>query len=391
MKIYKVGGCVRDELLGAPVRDVDWVVVGATPARMSELGYQQVGADFPVFLHPRTHEEYALARKERKVGPGHKGFETSFDPSVTLEEDLSRRDLTVNAMAMDPATGEIVDPFGGRADLAAGVLRHVSEAFAEDPLRVLRLARFQARMGFAPHPGTLDLCRQICESGALRDLSMERVRAELGKLFDTGAPQLGLGTLLDVGALGSLDASWPSRLSRAQLDALGSLARARAPEWALARIACCAGMGSEAAVDAMARLKFPNDVSRWCGRVGALVEWARERAGETKVDFERALLAVERAGASKFSPSEAADFAACAAAELSSMGCPARALALADRAVRAAPAVAAANLADALARPKSELPAAVRAAKRDALRDRWGQVVSDLLPAAEPASVRPRI
>ena len=391
MHLYKVGGCVRDKLLGASVHDIDWLVVGSTPAQMIELGYQQVGADFPVFLHPQTHEEYALARRERKVGPGHKGFETTFDPSVTLEEDLSRRDLTVNAMALDPSTGEIIDPFGGQADLTARVLRHVSNAFAEDPLRVLRLARFQSRMNFSAHPETLILCRQICASGALRDLSMERVRAELGKLFNTTAPQLGLSTLHQVGALESLDSLWPARLGLPQLEAIGTLARAGAPEWAMARLACCPGMSSTDALDTMIRLKFPNDVSRWCGRLGELVSWARETAGASEVDFDRALLTVERTGASKFTPSEAFDFAACALAELSSLNSPSSAGVLAALAVKAAPAVASADLSYALSKPKPELPAAVRHAKQDALRARWAQLAPGLTFTAEPIASRPRI
>ncbi|MEK6551741.1 MAG: multifunctional CCA tRNA nucleotidyl transferase/2'3'-cyclic phosphodiesterase/2'nucleotidase/phosphatase, partial [Pseudomonadota bacterium] len=141
MKVYLVGGAVRDKLLGLPVQDRDWVVVGATPDQMAALGYRPVGADFPVFLHPQTKEEYALARTERKQGHGYKGFTVYSAPDVTLEDDLRRRDLTINAMAEDEA-GKLIDPFGGAADLKAGILRHVSDAFVEDPLRVLRVARF---------------------------------------------------------------------------------------------------------------------------------------------------------------------------------------------------------------------------------------------------------
>jgi tRNA nucleotidyltransferase (CCA-adding enzyme) len=144
MKVYQVGGAVRDRLLGTSPGDRDWVVVGATPEQMLALGYTPVGRDFPVFLHPSTREEYALARTERKSGPGYRGFEVHADPSVTLEEDLARRDLTINAIALDEA-GTLIDPFHGAADLAAGVLRHVSGAFAEDPVRILRLARLASR------------------------------------------------------------------------------------------------------------------------------------------------------------------------------------------------------------------------------------------------------
>ena len=145
MKAYVVGGAVRDQLMGVPSNDRDWVVVGATPEQMVAAGFTPVGRDFPVFLHPQTHEEYALARTERKSGAGYHGFVFHTAPDVTLEQDLARRDLTINAMALDPDTGALVDPFGGAADVRAGVLRHVSDAFAEDPVRLLRVARFAAR------------------------------------------------------------------------------------------------------------------------------------------------------------------------------------------------------------------------------------------------------
>ena len=164
MKAYQVGGSVRDELLGLPVQDRDWVVVGADPEEMARQGFRPVGADFPVFLHPRTHEEYALARTERKTGPGYKGFSFHAAPDVTLEQDLARRDLTINAMARGE-DGRLVDPHGGEADLRAGVLRHVSAAFAEDPVRILRVARFAARFAFAVAPETMALMRRMVEAG----------------------------------------------------------------------------------------------------------------------------------------------------------------------------------------------------------------------------------
>ena len=159
MKVYLVGGAVRDTLLQLPIKDRDYVVVGATEQQMLELGYQRVGKDFPVFLHPETKEEYALARTERKSGHGYRGFTFDAEPGVTLEQDLLRRDLTINAMAMD-TDGVLIDPYGGEQDLARGVLRHVSEAFREDPVRVLRVARFAARfaeMDFAISAGTMVL------------------------------------------------------------------------------------------------------------------------------------------------------------------------------------------------------------------------------------------
>jgi tRNA nucleotidyltransferase (CCA-adding enzyme) len=180
VKAYVVGGAVRDELLGLPVKDRDHVVVGATPEEMARLGYKPVGRDFPVFLHPETHEEYALARTERKSGRGYKGFTVHAAPDVTLEEDLRRRDLTINAMAKAP-DGTLIDPFNGRKDLQEGVLRHVSEAFAEDPVRILRVARFAARFGFRVADETLALMRSVVGSGEADTLVPERVWQEFSK------------------------------------------------------------------------------------------------------------------------------------------------------------------------------------------------------------------
>ena len=175
-----VGGAVRDALLGLPVNDHDWVVVGATPEKMIEAGFLPVGKDFPVFLHPETHEEYALARTERKTGPGYKGFSFHAAPDVTLEDDLRRRDLTINAMARDEH-GALIDPHGGEADLRAGILRHVSPSFAEDPVRILRVARFCARFGFAVAPETLELMAQMVRAGEADALVPERVWQELSR------------------------------------------------------------------------------------------------------------------------------------------------------------------------------------------------------------------
>lgn len=206
MEIYLVGGAVRDKRLGLPVRERDWVVVGATPGEMLALGYQPVGKDFPVFLHPDTKEEYALARTERKTGHGYTGFETCADPGITLEEDLLRRDLTINAMAETPE-GVLIDPCNGLEDLNNGVLRHVSAAFAEDPVRILRTARFAARFaqwGFHVAHATNDLMRRMVQNGEASHLVAERVWAELVKALDTQTPARFFKVLAGCGALGVL-------------------------------------------------------------------------------------------------------------------------------------------------------------------------------------------
>lgn len=204
MKTYLVGGAVRDELLALPVRERDWVVVGATPEELTRQGYRAVGKDFPVFLHPQSNEEYALARTERKTGPGYKGFKTEFSPDVTLEDDLVRRDLTINAIAKDPDTGALIDPFGGRRDLEARTLRHVSPAFVEDPLRVLRVARFAARfaqLGFTVAPETAELMREMAASGELEALVPERVWQETRRALEQSTPQVYFQVLRDTNAL----------------------------------------------------------------------------------------------------------------------------------------------------------------------------------------------
>ena len=204
MEIYAVGGCVRDQLLGVPVADRDWVVVGATPQEMIAAGYRPVGRDFPVFLHPRSSEEYALARTERKTAPGYHGFTFHAAPDVTLEEDLARRDLTVNAMALDEA-GRLIDPFGGRADLEAKVLRHVGPAFAEDPVRILRVARFAARFAeFRIADETLRLMRSMVEAGEVDALVPERVWQELSRGLMEGRPSRMFEALRGCGALARL-------------------------------------------------------------------------------------------------------------------------------------------------------------------------------------------
>lgn len=203
MKTFLVGGAVRDALLRLPVKDRDWVVVGATPDAMLAEGYQQVGRDFPVFLHPRSREEYALARTERKSGNGYTGFVTQFAPDVTLEQDLQRRDLTINAIAQSDS-GELIDPYGGQRDLAKRQLRHVSAAFNEDPLRVLRVARFAARfahLNFRIADETQALMREMAVSGELAHLTAERVWKETEKALLTRNPQVYFQVLRDCGAL----------------------------------------------------------------------------------------------------------------------------------------------------------------------------------------------
>ena len=203
MNIYRVGGSVRDRLLGINSQDNDWVVVGATPADLLSKGYLPVGKSFPVFLHPTTKEEYALARTEKKVGPGYHGFECHFQPTVTLEEDLSRRDLTINAMA-ETEDGVLIDPYGGQKDLQDKILRHVSPAFIEDPLRVLRVARFMARyagLGFTVAPETIDLMRSIVSAKELESLSSERIWIEFHKALSEKTPEAFIQTLRQCGAL----------------------------------------------------------------------------------------------------------------------------------------------------------------------------------------------
>ncbi|MGN7742092.1 multifunctional CCA addition/repair protein [Pseudomonas sp. 22526] len=203
MQIYKVGGAVRDRLLGKPVTDIDWVVVGATAEEMLAKGFRPVGSDFPVFLHPKSGEEYALARTERKSGRGYGGFTFHASPEVTLEEDLIRRDLTINAMAEDDH-GVLTDPYHGQQDLENRLLRHVSPAFAEDPLRVLRVARFAARyagLGFQVAPDTLELMRQLSESGELEALTPERSWKEISRALMEDHPQVFIQVLRDCGAL----------------------------------------------------------------------------------------------------------------------------------------------------------------------------------------------
>jgi tRNA nucleotidyltransferase (CCA-adding enzyme) len=220
MQVYEVGGAVRDRLLGRPVQDRDWVVVGASPAELLEAGYTPVGRDFPVFLHPVTREEYALARTERKTGRGYHGFAFHAGPEVTLEQDLARRDLTINAMALAP-DGRLIDPWGGARDLHARVLRHVGDAFVEDPVRILRLARFAARFDdFTVAPETLALARRMVAAGEVDALVPERVWQELSRGLMQARPSLMFQLLRACGALQrllpELDPLWAVSLAAGQ-------------------------------------------------------------------------------------------------------------------------------------------------------------------------------
>jgi tRNA nucleotidyltransferase (CCA-adding enzyme) len=233
MQIYCVGGAVRDELLGRPVTDRDWVVTGATPEQMAALGFRPVGRDFPVFLHPDTHEEYALARTERKTARGYRGFQIHSSPEVTLEDDLRRRDLTINAIART-ADGALIDPWGGQDDLRARRLRHVSDAFAEDPVRILRLARFAARLpDFSVAPETLALARQMVDEGEVDALVPERVWQELSRGLMEPQPSRMFQVLRDCGALARLLPE-PAEIDLATLDAAARCGEALEIRYALA-------------------------------------------------------------------------------------------------------------------------------------------------------------
>jgi len=289
MRTYLVGGAVRDELLGRPVKDRDWVVVGATAQEMLDLGYTQVGADFPVFLHPTTKEEYALARQERKVGPGYHGFETRFDPTVTLEDDLARRDLTINAMAMDPETGELYDPFGGANDLKSGLLRHVSPAFAEDPVRVLRVARFAARYGFKVAPTTEMLMMALVDAGELEHLTAERVYAELEKALAEPMPVKFFHALNKVGAMKVL---FPE-LGRTLLHTgqyLTALALRAAPVTHRFMVAFCRAPEAAAMLQ---RLKAPVEVQRLVGKFATVLAFVEPKTTPTPEETMALLTSVD--------------------------------------------------------------------------------------------------
>jgi tRNA nucleotidyltransferase (CCA-adding enzyme) len=310
VKIYTVGGAVRDELLGLPVKERDYVVVGATPEEMVKQGFKPVGKDFPVFLHPQTHEEYALARTERKSGRGYKGFTVYAAPEVTLEEDLKRRDLTVNAMAKAD-DGVLIDPFGGAKDLAAKILRHVSEAFAEDPVRILRVARFAARFGFQVHPETMALMQRMVKEGEADYLVPERVWQEFAKGLGEPHPRSMFDVLRQSGLLqklfpevkaipksfgGSVAArfallAWP--LQEEQVNALCDRLRAPNEVRELALTACrCRNKLAGSTPEALLDLLKAADAFRRPERFAELLQVARlAEAGVDTARIERALRA----------------------------------------------------------------------------------------------------
>lgn len=275
MEVYLVGGAVRDELLGRPVTERDWVVVGTTPDAMLRAGYRQVGRDFPVFLHPESGEEYALARTERKSGPGHTGFVVHAEPDVSLEEDLIRRDLTINAMAKAD-DGTLIDPFNGVADLHSRTLRHVSEAFTEDPLRVFRVARFAAALdGFSVAPETMALMRRMSAAGALAELSAERVWAEFHKALNSAHPLVFFDVLRDCAAL----QPWFAELGSVQLTLPETLSDP------LQRYAALFGpLGADTANAIGERIKCPRAAARLAGLVAeyrdVLSRWREVSAPE---------------------------------------------------------------------------------------------------------------
>ena len=317
MKAYVVGGAVRDELLGLPVADRDWVVVGATPEDMARQGFRPVGKDFPVFLHPESHEEYALARTERKSGRGYKGFTVYAAPDVTLEDDLARRDLTINAMAKDE-TGRLIDPFGGEKDLREGVLRHVSAAFEEDPVRILRVARFVARFGFRIAPETETLMRRMVELGEADHLVAERVWQEFSKGLMEKHParmlevleRCGLGARImpeirnDRAALErAAAANAPSAvrfavltwaLEAAQIEALAERLRAPNEERDLAVTAArCRPLLAAQAPETLLELLKRGDAIRRRERFGLLLQAAR--LAQPGLDLSKVVKALEAA------------------------------------------------------------------------------------------------
>ena len=262
MQAYLVGGAVRDELLGLEVKDRDWVVVGATPKEMLAKGFKQVGADFPVFLHPRTREEYALARTERKEGRGYHGFTVYSAPDVTLEQDLRRRDLTINAIAKTE-DGALVDPFKGRSDIQDRKLRHVSEAFAEDPLRILRTARFAARfqpLGFSVCDQTMGLMKQMVASGEVDHLVPERVWQEFQRALHEKAPRAFFDVLRDCGALEVLIPELaPEKVFQLAIAALGCVHNQSDAQTEERFAALLSPLDDSAAVARAKALKAPND------------------------------------------------------------------------------------------------------------------------------------
>ena len=358
LEAYEVGGAVRDALLGLPVHDRDWVVVGATPERMAELGFRPVGRDFPVFLHPDTHEEYALARTERKTARGYRGFAVQASPDVTLEDDLRRRDLTINAMARGP-DGTLIDPWGGERDLRDGVLRHVSDAFAEDPVRILRLARFAARFErFRVAPETLALMRAMVAAGEVDALVPERVWQELSRGLAEPRPSRMLAVLREAGALArlvpGLDAHWRPAFARAA-DAAAAAGAPLAARFA----ALLHGLDADALEAACARVRAPNDC-RELARLAA-AEHPRIATAEA-LDADAVLGLLERCDAIRKPARFDALLRACDAIRIGASDGhpPPSAASRLERALAAARAVDAGAIAAAVARTPGPPPAAER-------------------------------
>jgi tRNA nucleotidyltransferase (CCA-adding enzyme) len=351
MKIYEVGGAVRDKLLGLEVKDRDYVVVGATPEEMERTGYKPVGKDFPVFLHPQTREEYALARTERKTARGYKGFAIHAAPDVTLEQDLARRDFTINAMARD-ADGRLTDPYGGCADLKAGVLRHVSPAFAEDPVRILRAARFAARFGFAIAPETLQLMRVMAVSGEADALVPERVWQEFARGLMEPEPLRMFAVLAQCEVLAKI---LPEAAAHAvdPLPALAGLdcAARRGQPLAVRFAACALGLAdhSPAAVGRLvAHFKAPGD----CRDLAALAAGLGPRIAKADSAGAAELVALLQEGDAFRRPERFADLlAACECDTVRTRGAPAQPWPARQRLERS---LAAARAVDAGAIAKSE-------------------------------------
>ena len=296
MKVYQVGGSVRDELLGLAVQDRDYVVVGADPQALLDRGFKPVGADFPVFLHPETHEEYALARTERKTGPGYKGFAFHAAPDVTLEDDLRRRDLTINAMAR-AADGTLVDPHGGERDLRAGLLRHVSEAFAEDPVRILRVARFAARFGFAVAPETMALMRSMVRAGEADALVPERVWQEVARGLMENSPSRMLAVLRQCGALArvlpELDAAYEADVAPDRLAARLDHAAARGHPLPVRYALLVLDLEEDAAARLAQRVNAPAD----CRELASAARRERDLLAAPLADADTTLALLERVDA----------------------------------------------------------------------------------------------
>lgn len=304
MEVYLVGGAVRDELLGLTPAERDWVVVGATPELMERRGFRPVGRDFPVFLHPETQEEYALARLERKTGSGYRGFVTEFAPTVTLEQDLQRRDLTINAIARAD-DGTLIDPTGGQADLRARVLRHVAPAFIEDPVRLLRVARFAARfaeLGFSIAPETMALMRRMVTAGEIGALVPERVWRELARALDSSQPRRFFDVLADSGALPvvmpELAALWSTPaagdMALAALQAAAVVGAAAPVRWA----ALLAGISGDAVSALCERLRAPReyrDLAQCAARLQLLLHRDEAAAAYTLADAAAVVALLEAA------------------------------------------------------------------------------------------------